>query len=145
MFTAIDREDVLYLPVGDQKIVLVEFPALMPAPCGMDVLMALSRAGYQPVLAHVERYRYVKQDKSAWLPQIERSGAWLQCDIGSLAGQYGTRPQAFAGWLLDHKLPTLWGTDLHRTSQLARYVAPGLSLLARSGQRANAVLEDLTA
>ncbi len=145
MFTAIDREDVLYLPVGDQKIVLVEFPALMPAPCGMDVLMALSRAGYQPVLAHVERYRYVEQDQSAWLPQIERSGAWLQCDIGSLVGQYGTQPQAFAGWLLDLKLPTLWSTDLHRTSQLERYVAPGLTLLARSGQRINAVLEDLTA
>ena len=145
IFAAIARKDVLYLPVGNKKIVLVEFPALMPSPCGMDVLMALSRAGYQPVLAHVERYRYVEQDQSAWLPQIERSGTWLQCDIGSLAGQYGTQPQAFAGWLLDRKLPTLWSTDLHRTSQLARYVAPGLTLLARSGQRVNAVLEDLTA
>lgn len=143
MFTAIEREDVLYLPVGNQKVVLVEFPALMPAPCGLDVLRALHRAGYQPVLAHVERYRYVEQDPSAWLPQIEQSGAWLQCDIGSLAGQYGPQPQAFARGLLDRELPTLWGTDLHRTAQLERYITPGLALLAKGGQKINAVLEEL--
>ena len=145
IFTAIVQDDLLYLPVGNQKIVLVEFPALMPAPCGMDVLTALSRAGYQPVLAHVERYRYVAQDQSAWLPQIERSGAWMQCDIGSLVGQYGTQPQAFARGLLDRALPTFWGTDLHRTAQLERYMAPGLAVLTKSGQRINAVLEDLAA
>jgi len=144
IFAAIDRKDVLYLPVGNKKIVLVEFPALMPAPCGMDVLMALSRAGYQPVLAHVERYRYVEQDKSAWLPQIERAGAWLQCDIGSLVGQYGPHPQTFARRLLDRELPTLWGTDLHRVNQLERYVAPGLALLANNEHRLNTVLEELT-
>ncbi|MGR2912651.1 tyrosine-protein phosphatase [Acidithiobacillus ferrivorans] len=145
MFATIDRENVLYLPVGEQKIVLVEFPALMPAPCGMDVLIALSRAGYQPVLAHVERYRYVEQDPSAWLPQIEQSGAWMQCDIGSLVGQYGTQPQAFARGLLDRELPTLWGTDLHRTAQLERYITPGLAWLAKSGQKINPVLEALAA
>ncbi|SMH67663.1 putative tyrosine-phosphatase capsular polysaccharide biosynthesis protein [Acidithiobacillus ferrivorans] len=145
MFAAIDREDVLYLPVGKQKIVLVEFPALMPAPCGMDILIALSRAGYQPVLAHVERYRYVEQDPSAWLPQIEQSGAWLQCDIGSLAGQYGTQAQVFAARLLDHEFPTFWGTDLHRTAQLERYITPGLAWLAKRGQQINTVLEELAA
>ena len=143
MLAAIDREDVLYLPVGEQKIVMVEFPALLPAPCGLDVLTTLSRAGYQPVLAHVERYRYVEQDQSTWLPQIERSGAWLQCDIGSLVGQYGPQPQAFARGLLDHEFPTLWGTDLHRVGQLERYITPGLAWLAKGGQKVNAVLEEL--
>ena len=145
MFTAIDREDVLYLPVGEQKIVLVEFPALLPVPCGLDVLRALSRAGYQPVLAHVERYRYVEQDPSAWLPQLERAGAWLQCDIGSLVGQYGAQPQAFARRLLDSALPTFWGTDLHRTAQLERYIVPGLAWLKKREPRINAVLEGLAA
>jgi len=145
MFAAIDREDVLYLPVGNKKIVLVEFPALMPAPCGMDVLIALSRAGYQPVLAHVERYRHIQLEQAVWLSKIEQSGAWLQCDIGSLVGQYGPHPQAFARGLLDRELPTLWGTDLHRVTQLERYMAPGLAVLTKSGQRINAVLEELAA
>jgi tyrosine-protein phosphatase YwqE len=117
----------------------------MPAPCGLDVLTTLSRAGYQPVLAHVERYRYVEQDPSAWLPQIERSGAWLQCDIGSLVGQYGAQPQAFARRLLDRALPTFWGTDLHRTAQLERYIVPGLAWLTKREPRINAVLEALAA
>jgi tyrosine-protein phosphatase YwqE len=141
----IDREDVLYLELGSQKIVLVEFPTLMPSPAGMDVLLQLRRAGYQPVLAHVERYRYVQLEQSLWLPRLERSGAWLQCDIGSLVGQYGPHPRAFARSLLDQELPTLWGTDLHRVAQLERYVAQGLAVLAKSGQRINAVLEALAA
>ena len=145
LFSAIDRNDILYLELGSQKIVLVEFPTLMPSPAGMDVLLQLHRAGYQPVLAHVERYRYVQLEQSLWLPRLERSGAWLQCDIGSLVGQYGPHPQAFARALLDQELPTLWGTDLHRVAQLERYVAPGLAVLAKSGRRINAVLEELSA
>ncbi len=145
LLTAIERDDILYLELGSQKIVLVEFPTLMPSPTGMDVLLQLRRAGYQPVLAHVERYRYVQLEQSLWLPRLERSGAWLQCDIGSLVGQYGPHPQAFARALLDQELPTLWGTDLHRVAQLERYVAPGLAVLAKSGHRINGILEELTA
>ncbi|MCK9187954.1 CpsB/CapC family capsule biosynthesis tyrosine phosphatase [Acidithiobacillus sp.] len=145
IFDAIARDNLLYLAVGKRKLVLVEFPALMLAPRGMDVLVTLSNAGYQPVLAHVERYRYIQFGRSEWLPKIEQSGAWLQCDIGSLVGQYGPHPQAFARWLLDHELPTLWGTDLHRTAQLERYIAPGLALLVKSGQGINTVLEELAA
>ncbi|WP_312283837.1 CpsB/CapC family capsule biosynthesis tyrosine phosphatase [Candidatus Igneacidithiobacillus taiwanensis] len=145
LFTAMEREDILYLELGSQKIVLVEFPTLMPTPEGVDVLLQLHRAGYQPVLAHVERYRYVQLEQSIWLPRLERSGAWLQCDIGSLAGQYGPHPQAFARALLDQALPMLWGTDLHRVAQLERYVEPGLAVLAKSGHHINAVLEALAA
>lgn len=145
LLAAIDREDVLYLALASQKVVLVEFPTLMPNPAGMDVLLQLRRAGYQPVLAHVERYRYVQMEPSHWLPRLERSGVWLQCDIGSLVGQYGPHPQAFARMLLDQELPMLWGTDLHRVAQLERYVAPGLAVLAKSGHRINTVLESLAA
>ena len=145
LFRAIEQDDILYLKLGSQKIVLVEFPTLMPSPAGMDILLQLRRAGYQPVLAHVERYRYVQLEWSVWLSRLERSGAWLQCDIGSLAGQYGPHPQVFARWLLDHELPTLWGTDLHRVAQLERYVVPGLAVLTKNGHRINAVLEALAA
>jgi tyrosine-protein phosphatase YwqE len=139
----IEKDDVLYLELGDHKIVLVEFPALMPSPVGMDVLLGLRHAGYQPVLAHVERYRYVGLEPSRWLPRFAQTGIWLQCDIGSLAGQYGTHPQSLAHSLLDQNLPTLWGSDLHRVAQLQRYVAPGLAALTKSGQRINAILDGL--
>jgi tyrosine-protein phosphatase YwqE len=69
----------------------------------------------------------------------------LQCDIGSLVGQYGPHPQALARDLLDRDLPTLWGTDLHRTTQLERYVAPGLALLTKHGKRINPILEEQAA
>jgi tyrosine-protein phosphatase YwqE len=139
----ISRDGVLSLELAHHKIVLMEFPALMPAPGGMDALLQLRQAGYQPVLAHVERYRYVQAEEKLWLSRLERSGVWLQCDIGSLVGQFGSQPQAFARTLLARGLPVVWGTDLHRVEQIARYVQPGLAMLKKSGHQINAVLEEL--
>ncbi len=95
------------------------------------------------MIAYVERYRYVQLEPTAWLEEIQNTGARLQCDIGSLSGQYGTQPQAFARGLLDRALPTFWGTDLHRTTQLARYFVPGLAKLRQHGTPVNAILAGL--
>ncbi|MDD2748546.1 CpsB/CapC family capsule biosynthesis tyrosine phosphatase [Acidithiobacillus sp.] len=145
MLAAITEQNLLYLPLGEQKVVLVEFPVLMPSPVGTDILIELQRAGYQPVLAHVERYRYVQQQPTAWLEKIQHTGAWLQCDIGSLVGQYGPHPQTLARHLLAQNLPTLWGTDLHRVEQLERYMRPGLSTLTKRGVPINSALASLSA
>lgn len=143
LFTAIADHNLLYFSLGEQKVVLVELPVLMPSPFGIDILIQLQRAGYQPVLAHVERYRYVQQQPTLWLEKIRHTGAWMQCDIGSLVGQYGPHPQTLARRLLAQNLPTLWGTDLHRVEQLDRYIVPGLAALAKPSASINPVLAAL--
>ena len=140
----IAQDDVLFFTVGAHRVVLVEFSAMMPPPMGMDVLAQLRRNHYQPVLAHMERYRYVQSHDQVWLERFAHLGVWLQCDIGSLVGQYGPKPQHLAQKLLSRDLPTLWGTDLHRVEQLQRYIVPGLAVLAKHGVQINAVLDSLS-
>ena len=142
---AIERDDLLHLPVLGHKLVLVEYPMLQPSSCADDVMLTLKQAGYQPVLAHVERYRYLRWDRDSQLARLQQLDVWLQCDIGSLVGQYGRGPQQLARWLMERDLVALWGTDLHRVEQLQRYVAQGLAVLQRNRLRINSMLIDSVA
>jgi tyrosine-protein phosphatase YwqE len=122
----IQRDELLYLPVAGERWVLVEFPYFQESPyCGI-CLAVLAARGYRPVVAHVERYRYVAAAPALWLDRFARAGAILQGNIGSLAGQYGARARRFAGWLQGRGLLSLWGSDLHKVSQIEGYVTPGL-------------------
>lgn len=141
LFDLIEDNDILSLSLGDRQLVLLEFPYLMPAPRGLDAISAVARAGYQPVLAHVERYRYIQADPDTWLSRLARYDTWIQCNVGSLAGMYGDQPRRFARDLLARGLPAIWGTDLHRPRQIHRYIVPGLEHLGHV-DRLNAVLEE---
>ena len=132
-FDLIAAGDLLHVLLPDRRLVLVEFPYLMPSPYGMEALDAVTRAGYQPVLAHVERYRYIQADPETWLADLARRDVWLQCNIGSLAGMYGERPRRMAQRLLDQGGPALWGSDVHRPMQIRRYVEVGLRELRGRG------------
>jgi tyrosine-protein phosphatase YwqE len=142
LFPLIEQGDLLHVALGGTRVVLAEFPYLMPAPRGLEALAALRRAGWQPVLAHVERYRYIAQDPEPWLAHLRELDVWLQCNVGSLAGMYGPQPQAFARRLLQRGLPVLWASDVHRPMQVQRYIAPGLRQLAGL-ERINALLDPL--
>ena len=142
LFPLIEQGDLLHVPLDGARLVLAEFPYLMPAPRGLEALAALRRAGWQPVLAHVERYRYIALDPEPWLAHLRDLDVWVQCNVGSLAGMYGPQPQAFARQLLAQGLPVLWGSDTHRPMQVQRYIAPGLRELAGVGAL-NAQLQPL--
>ena len=133
LFELIERDELLHTEIGRERCVLVEFPYLMEAPRGMDALVALRSTGYRPILAHVERYRYVQARVEPWLERLRQLGVLVQCNIGSLAGMYGQGPQQLARQLLAEGVPDLWGSDVHRPQQVQRYITPGLRLLAPKG------------
>ena len=133
LFELVERDELLATPIAGERCVLVEFPYLMEAPRGLDALAAVRAAGYRPVLAHVERYRYVQAQPEAWLQRLRQADVWVQCNIGSLAGMYGQGPQTLARSLLAAGAADLWSSDVHRPQQVERYVAPGLRRLAPAG------------
>jgi tyrosine-protein phosphatase YwqE len=146
----IERDDLMHVTIGHERWVLLEFPYLQESPYSAVCLSALVARGYRPVIAHVERYRFVAQAPEDWLARFAGAGAVLQGDIGSLVGQYGEPVRRFASWLAARGLIEIWGTDLHRASQVQRHVVPGLAKLAAAGRPAkaaelNAVLEGLAA
>lgn len=100
------------------KLVLVEF-SFVSAPLDLkEKLFALQLAGYQPVIAHPERYVYFAKDKSVY-SELREAGYLLQVNLLSLTGYYGKGPLELASHLVKNKMVDLLGTDLHHSRHLA--------------------------
>jgi len=94
--------------------ILIEFPISDGSKVGdivpIDEVKRLLDKGFQPVLAHPERYLYLRpEDYQA----LKEAGALFQRNIGSLEGLYGDVVRARARNLLRDSLYDLEGTDLH--------------------------------
>lgn len=109
-----DQEPLLTLR---DKLVLVEF-SFVSAPLDLkEKLFALQLAGYQPVLAHPERYMYFAKDKTVY-EELREAGYLLQVNLLSLAGYYGKGPLELGTHLVKNKMVDLLGTDLHHARHL---------------------------
>jgi tyrosine-protein phosphatase YwqE len=128
------REPLLSFGSPDAPLVLVEYPYSVEPLLWADALTALLRNGYTPVLAHIERYRFVSDNPDLWLERFAQFGVKIQCNIGSLVGQYGQRAFELARRMRDQRLATFWGTDLHRPAQIEKFIRPGLTHLTELGQ-----------
>lgn len=100
-----------------ERYVLFEF-SFHSEPSYLDELFfQLITQGYQPILAHVERYAYLFGD-------LERPKMWrdkginLQLNLNSLAGHYGPEVQRQAQALVDAQLIDFVGSDCHRIEHL---------------------------
>lgn len=82
-----------------------------------EVIFELTSAGYQPILAHVERYPYYinKWDK---IEDYINRGVKLQLNLNSLTGGYGKDIQKMAQSLIEKDLIDLVGSDCHRFEHL---------------------------
>lgn len=138
----IKQDDILYLQVWNERWVLIEFPYYHEDQYGAICISALAARGYRPIIAHVERYRYVAKGRTVWLSRFARAGAILQADIGSLAGQHGEEARRFCRWLLAENFISLWGSDLHKAAQVERFIKPGLKQLS-AGKQINKMLDKL--
>lgn len=103
-----------FLPIGEEgKHLLVETSYMNP-PYGMDdMIEGVFSAGYIPVLAHPERYRYMEEED--YLKWKER-GLLFQTNLMSLVGGYGEQARKKGEWLLKEGMIDLCGSDLHRLS-----------------------------
>ena len=96
------------------KHILLELPISRPAQMGNivpeDEIKRLLDMGFQPVLAHPERYLYLTLER---YHSLKEAGALFQRNIGSLEGLYGEAVSIRAEALLAENLYDLQGTDLH--------------------------------
>ena len=99
----------LLLHGGDR--VLVETSALAPPIDFWDTLQNMMKAGYRPLLAHPERYRYMKSQD---YDRLRKMGVLLQMNIPSLVGFYGRDAQMKARYLLHRDMYCMLGSDCHR-------------------------------
>lgn len=98
--------------LGDTDYVLCEFFFDAPFSYMDEILFAIARAGYQPVIAHPERYDAIRDDPRRILGWF-REGYVIQVNKGSLLGVFGSRIRDTARWLLDAGLIHLIASDAH--------------------------------
>ncbi|WP_439559403.1 tyrosine-protein phosphatase [Dyadobacter sp.] len=96
---------------------LVELPYTTPLLNTSENLFSIIQYGYQPVLAHPERYTYFFSDLSIYKKLVDQ-GCELQLNALSSSGHYGENISKTAEWLLKNNLITFIGTDAHRTQHL---------------------------
>lgn len=97
------------------KYLLVETSIFAPPMNFRGLLERIKNKGYTPILAHPERYLYMKKkDYEA----LKSQGIKFQRNLFSLKGQYGQRVQKRCRQLLKWQMYDYVGTDLHRLSRL---------------------------
>lgn len=110
-----------FLPIGeDGKHLLVETSYMNP-PYGMDDMIDRAMSlGYDLVLAHPERYRYMSEnDYYKW----KQRGLKFQTNYMSLVGGYGETARKKCEWLLKEGMIDICGSDLHRLGFFEHCVA----------------------
>ena len=94
--------------------ILVELPIHKASRIGIiipeDEIKRLLDMGYQPVLAHPERYLYLEMERYHCLKE---AGTLFQRNVGSLEGLYGESVSIRCEALLAEGLFDMIGTDLH--------------------------------
>ena len=101
-----------------KNMVLVEF-SMLTAPFDVQkILFEMQMQGYQPVLAHPERYTYLSRSKNTY-EDLKYAGCIFQLNLLSLTGYYGRSVQDLAEFLLKNDYYELAGTDLHHAQHLS--------------------------
>ena len=83
--------------------------------------------GYQPVIAHPERYIYLQNSKDFY-DELKDIGCLFQLNLPSVGGYYGKSVQELAQYLIKKEYFDLIGTDLHNERYLEALQNPALSL-----------------
>ncbi len=80
-------------------------------------LFAMEIKGYQPVLAHPERYAYWYKNKAMY-DSLRDRGVLFQLNLGSLSGYYGAGAQEMAMYLIKKNYIDLVSSDCHGTRHM---------------------------
>lgn len=99
------------------KMVLVEFSMAHPSMSLKGILFNMQMQGYQPIIAHPERYIYLERNKEFY-EELKDIGCLFQCNLLSLTGHYGKTQQDIAQYLIKKGYYELLGTDLHHARHL---------------------------
>ncbi len=99
------------------NLLLVEL-GFVAAPLNLENLITeIQYQGYQPVIAHPERYAYFHQHPEEW-QRLKEKGCLLQCNLLSFSGYYGVAACKAAEQLAERRLVDLLGTDMHHHRHL---------------------------
>jgi protein-tyrosine phosphatase len=100
------------------NLVLVEF-SMITAPIDLQkIIFDMQLQGYQPVIAHPERYIYLDRKREVY-DLLKNAGCFFQLNLLSITGHYGKLVQELANYLFQKDYYELAGTDLHHAKHIS--------------------------
>ena len=125
------------LPMGTSKYVLLEFA---PWTTGEEITSCVARmrrdTDYEPIIAHIERYRWVHDDEQM-LSDLKEMKIPVQINAYSLVEESSSGVRNFARKLLANKLVTFVGSDAHRTDHRPVNMISGIAYILVSKKSRN--------
>jgi tyrosine-protein phosphatase YwqE len=86
-----------------------------------EIIFEILAAGYVPLLAHPERYRYIKNPKEEH-STLKNLGVEFQVSINAFNGYYGTQAKKNALFLSAQGMIDFLGSDTHNMGQVENLV-----------------------
>ena len=130
------------LTFGD-KYLLFEISYMNPPDNLFHIIFKMQTMGYQPILAHPERYNFWHAEFNRYEDFIDK-GVFLQMNINSLSGYYSLATKKVAEQLIDRRMISFLGTDCHHVGHLKlmkeTVYEPYLKKLIESGKLLNHTL-----
>jgi len=77
-----------------------------------DMIFEIQAAGYKPVFAHPERYRYINNLEQEYR-RLKDLGLYFQVNLNSLIGGYGKSAKQKAEFLVKNGMVSFLGSDAH--------------------------------
>ena len=104
-------ENSKLLPISGNKI-LIEFSMAYESLQAGNIIFDLQARGYQPIIAHPERYIYLENNKK-YFEDLVNNGCLLQLNFLALTGHYGKTVLTLAMYILEKGWYSLIGSDVH--------------------------------
>ena len=100
--------------------VLVEMSYINPPIQLYEIILELNSQGYQPMLAHPERYNFYKNDYGSF-KKLKQAGCLFQMNLLSATGYYGSGITDVADYLLKENMYDFVGSDVHHKKHLEAF------------------------
>ena len=134
----IEQGDMLTV---NEKYLLFE-TSYISKPLGTEeMIFAITSAGYTPVMAHPERYRYIKDPMKEY-GRFKELGVLLQVNLNSFGGYYGKSAKILADFLSRHGMIDFLGSDVHHQKHISGLETVFLSDAYRKIFESNKILND---
>lgn len=123
-----------YPTMNGTKYVLMEFSQWVYPENTVSCVEALVTAGYKPIIAHMERYKYL-QDNMELVDRFRDLGALIQLNAYSLFDEMDNSIKNWARRLVQERKVDFLGTDAHRTYHRPPSAERGLNWLYENVER----------
>ncbi len=131
------KDGFLTLDEGGSHV-LCETSYLMYERNNSEMLYEIMLAGYQPVIAHPERYHYASKGQyERW----KEKGYLFQLNILSLAGAYGHSAMVKSHNMLNKGMYDFVGSDMHRIGNFLKFI-PKMRLRTKEIEQLRQLLDN---